>query len=90
MEESLKQKVAAALAEACMPEDESPDIQLDDTGNHIGGLVVSASFAGKSPHERQDRIWRLLDEHLSPHERTRISFILTETPEEHRALADGA
>lgn len=87
MDESLKQKVTAALAEACRP-DEHPDIQLDDAGNRIAGLIVSGSFAGKSPHERQDRIWHHLDETLSPYERTLVSFIVTETPEEHRALKE--
>ena len=87
MDNSVKQKVTEALAEACKP-DEHPDIQLDDTGNRIAGLIVSGSFAGKSPHERQDRIWDHLDEALNPYERTLISFIVAETPEEHRALKE--
>jgi stage V sporulation protein SpoVS len=87
MDESLKEKVAAALAEACKPDDR-PEIQLDDAGSSIGGLIVSGSFAGKSPHERQDHIWHFLDQKLNPHERTRISFIVTETPEEHRVLEE--
>ncbi len=77
--------MTAALVAACKP-DEHPVIQLDDAGNRIAGLIVSGSFAGQSPHERQDRIWHHLDESLSAYERTLISFIVTETPEEHRVL----
>ena len=87
MEQGLREKVRTALAQACMP-DPDPDIQLDDTGDRVGGLIISGSFAGKSPHERQDRIWHYLDQNLSPSERGLISFIVTETPEEHQVLTD--
>ncbi len=85
--ENLKKKVEAALAEACKP-DGDPEIQLDDAGNRLAGLIISGSFAGKSPHQRQDHIWHYLDEALSGYERTLISFIVIETPEEHRVLQE--
>ena len=46
----------------------------------------SGSFGSLSPSERQDRIWDFLDRELNEYERTRISFIVTDTPEEHRIL----
>ena len=84
MAESLKDKVAEALKEAV---GEGANIQLDDVaGDKIGGLVLSGSFAGQSASDRQDLIWKHLDAHLSPFERTRIVFIVTDTPEEYEAL----
>ena len=86
MEKSLKEKVTDALKEAV------PDahIELDAPEDKIGGLVLSGSFASQSPSERQDRIWRHLDDHLTPYERTRVVFIVTDTPEEYEALKQAA
>jgi hypothetical protein len=88
MAESLKDKVAAALTEAVGTD---AQIVLDDVpGDKVSGLVLSGSFASQSPSERQDRIWKSLDAHLSPFERTRIVFIVTDTPEEYAALKKAA
>jgi hypothetical protein len=87
MDATLKAKIEGALRLACQP-DPTPDIHLVDTdADRIGGSVISICFAGHTPSERQDRIWQKLDDALTPHERTRISFIVTDTPEEHDALA---
>lgn len=84
MAKSLKDKVADALREAV---GESARIDLEDVpGDKVGGLVLSGSFAGQSASDRQDQIWKHLDAHLSPFERTRIVFIVTDTPEEYEAL----
>jgi hypothetical protein len=84
MAQSLKEKVAEALKEAVGAD---ARIELEDAaGDKVGGLVLSRSFASQSASERQDRIWTHLDAHLSPFERTRIVFIVTDTPEEYEAL----
>lgn len=82
MAESLKKKVEDALKEAV------PDarIELEDVGDKVGGMVLSGSFARQTPSERQDRIWKSLDDHLDLSERARVVFIVTDTPEEYEAL----
>jgi hypothetical protein len=84
MAKSLKDKIMEALEEAV---GEGARIELEDVpGEKVGGLVLSGSFASQSPSERQDHIWKHLDAHLAPFERTRIVFIVTDTPEEYDAL----
>jgi hypothetical protein len=88
MAKSLKDKVADALKEAV---GKDARIELEDApGDKVGGLVLSGSFASQSPTERQDRIWKSLDLRLSPFERTRVVFIVTDTPEEYEALKKAA
>jgi hypothetical protein len=88
MAKSLKDKVTDALREAVGAE---ARIELEDApGEKIGGLVLSGSFASQSPSERQDKIWKHLDAHLTPFERTRVVFIVTDTPEEYEALKKAA
>jgi hypothetical protein len=88
MAESLKDKVAAALIEAVGSD---AQIQLDDVPvDKVAGLVLSGSFASQSPSERQDRIWQSLDRHLNSFERTRVVFIVTDTPDEYAALKKAA
>jgi hypothetical protein len=82
MDERLKQKIHEALSRACLPDDK-PDIRLEDTGtSHLGGAVISPRFKSMPPSARQDLIWEQLDKALTPFERTLITFLLTETPEE--------
>jgi hypothetical protein len=38
----------------------------------------------------QDQIWKFLDLRLTPFERTRVVFIVTDTPEEYDALRKAA
>ena len=52
--------------------------------------MLTGSFASQSPGERQDLIWKHLDEHLNTFERTRVTFIVTDTPEEYEALKKAA
>ena len=46
--------------------------------------VVAKQFGKLRPTERQDLIWRIVDQHLKPDEQLRISMILTVTPAEWR------
>jgi hypothetical protein len=88
MAKSLKEKVTDALKEAV---GETAHIELEDAGgDKVGGIVLSGSFAHQSPSDRQDHIWKHLDLHLSPFERTRVVFIVTDTPEEYEALKKAA
>lgn len=88
MAKSLKDKVIDALKEAV---GEGARIELEDAPSEkVGGFVLSGAFAKLSPSERQDLIWEHLDAHLTPFERTRITFIVTDTPEEYDALKRAA
>jgi hypothetical protein len=83
----LKEKIVAALKAACLPDDETPDIRLEATSDsHVGGVVLSKAFEDLDPAQRQDRIWQRLDAALSPYERTLISFLLTQTPDEYEVV----
>jgi hypothetical protein len=88
MAKSLREKVVDALKEA-VGDDARIDLE-DVPGDKISGIVLSASFAVQSPTERQDRIWKSLDEHLTPYERTRVVFIVADTPEEYESLREAA
>jgi hypothetical protein len=85
-EEALKSKVRTALGTA-FEDDPNVEISLEDVPpDRIAGLVLSETLAKMSPSERQDYIWKFLDDALSPVERTRISFIVTDTPDEYKVL----
>jgi len=84
----LKGKVERALRRAL---GKKADIRLEIVPpDRIGGTVLSASFETESPSERQDRIWKSLDAHLTREERGRIVFIVTDTPVEYEALRRAA
>ena len=88
MEKSLREKVVDALGEALGSD---ARIQLDDVApDKLTGLVLSGSFASQTPTERQDHIWSFLDLRLTPFERTRVVFLVTDTPEEYAALQKAA
>jgi hypothetical protein len=66
-------------------------LELEDvSGDKIQGLVLSDAFASQSASERQDHIWKYLDADLSQFERTRIVFIVTDTPAEYAELKKAA
>ena len=84
---SLIAKVEAALRTAMREgKDLAPSIRLEEAAGRVAGHVLSDSLGALSPSARQDLIWKHLDAALTPYERTRISFIVTDTPDEHRVL----
>ena len=88
MAKSLKGKVAKVLREAL---GKKAVIRLKIVPpDRVGGTVLSASFETESPSERQDRIWKSLDAHLTREERGRIVFIVTDTPVEYEVLRNAA
>ncbi len=88
MAKSLMNKVRAALKEA-VGADARIDLDVVPP-DKIRGLVLSRSFAKQTPSERQDRIWKSLDKLLNRSERTRVVFIVTDTPDEYKALSRAA
>ena len=65
----------------------SKEIQLDRTkSGSISGWVISKSFESLSAIDRQNRVWKLLNEHLDPEDRECISSILTMTPQEQKRI----
>ena len=87
MAKSLRDKVTEALIEAVGTD---AHIELEDVEpDKIGGIVLWDAFATMSPLERQDHIWKSLDEHLNTYERTRVVFIVADTAEEYEAIKAG-
>jgi stress-induced morphogen len=85
-QEALKKKIEAALRKACLP-DKTPTIELEASNvSRVGGRVISKRFAKMTQTARQDLIWSFLDKSLTAHEATQISFIVTDTKQEHDAL----
>ena len=90
MGSKLNDKVERALRKAC-EDDPQAVIQLEDVPpDKLAGHVLSGSFGPLSPSERQDRIWMHLDNALDAQERTKIVFIVTDTPDEWRILREAA
>lgn len=87
MEKSLKEKVEEALR-AAVPDASTVELNVED--GKVGGLVLSGLFASMSPSARQDLIWEQLDKSLNTFERTRVVFIVTDTPKEYEALKKAA
>lgn len=59
-------------------------LALDGDGQHFAAIVVSAEFAGMNRVQRQQHVYRTLDEKLASGELHAISF-KTLTPEEWSA-----
>jgi len=88
MDQQLKDRVQQALLAACK-DDPKATVSLEDIPpDKVSGTVLSASFEPLSPTERQERIWEELDRALSPAERTRVVFIVADTPEEYAAIRE--
>lgn len=84
----MKQKVRKALDAAANDLGATAEVVLEDVPpNRIAGRMLSPGFAQLSPSERQDLIWRHLDDELNAYERTLVSFIVTDTPTEYAILA---
>ncbi|WP_234084582.1 BolA family protein [Azonexus sp. R2A61] len=56
-------------------------LELDGDGQHFQAIVVSTEFAGKNRVQRQQHVYRVLQEKLATGELHAISF-KTLTPEE--------
>jgi stress-induced morphogen len=85
-QDALKKKIEAALRKACLP-DKAPRIELEPSNVHrLGGRVISKRFEKMTQTARQDLIWKFLDKALTKSEATRISFIVTDTKQEHDGL----
>jgi hypothetical protein len=70
-------------------DDPEARVTLEDVPpDKLAGTVLSGSFAPLSPSERQERIWHEIDLALSPSERTRVVFVVADTPQEYEAIRD--
>ena len=69
-------------------------VELDELAtNRIAGFVTSTVFKGKDDPERQETLWRVLQDavasgKITEEELTRVSFIITLTPEEDEAYSE--
>ncbi len=68
--------------------------QLESVGSRdkkkVGGFIISRKFNNIDPSSRQDIVWDLFEEKLTPVDRARILAILTVTPDEFRDYGEGA
>ncbi len=59
-----------------------PTFMLEKAGTRISGNVVSPSFKGQKDHERQKKIWDVLEENLGAESVKVVGMLLAYTPEE--------
>ncbi|MFB3894146.1 MAG: hypothetical protein ACE15C_19250 [Phycisphaerae bacterium] len=82
---ALKAKVRKIL------KDNLPGINIDDLGpgglsGKIGGVLVWKQFEGLDQVDRQEKVWNLLRQHLSMDEQSRLSLMITLTPDELKSI----
>ena len=58
-----------------------PQFRLEGRGR-ISGSLVSATFAGKRAHQRQQMIWDALDEELGAASTKEVGMLLAYAPDE--------
>jgi len=69
-------------------------VELEELATkRIAGFVTSTVFEGKDDPERQETLWRVLRDavasgKITEEELTRVSFIITLTPEEDEAYSE--
>lgn len=79
---TLKSRLLQKLEEVFIKEFPAPaTVQLDDHDGIIG-VITSASFAGVETIDRQNRIGRIIESHLTPEERRQVQVIVGVTPDE--------
>ena len=59
----------------------NPLFRLEGSGR-ISGSLISPTFAGKKPHQRQQMIWDALDEELGAASVKEVGMLLAYAPDE--------
>ena len=65
-----------------------PHFRLEGRGR-ISGSLVSATFAGKGDHQRQQMIWDALDAELGAASGKEVGMLLAYSPDEWGLLLEG-
>ena len=76
LEEALREGLAKGGVSADVSAEKIPSTKLHRA------LVVSPQFEKLRPSERQDLIWRIVQQHFSPDQQLQISMIVTLAPSE--------
>jgi acid stress-induced BolA-like protein IbaG/YrbA len=80
---TVAEKVKTALLERFSEQELLLEPEGEGEAGKVLGLIVSSRFEGLDDEQRQDLIWDLLRGRLDAREQTRITALLTLTPEEH-------
>ena len=65
-----------------------PQFRLEGRGR-ISGSLVSPTFTGKKPHQRQQMIWDALDEELGAASVKEVGMLLAYAPDEWNLALEG-
>ena len=85
--DSFMRKVRVLLHDE-FPEAESISFKHNADSRTITGVVIASDFAETDNADRQDRVWDILEKHLSVDEQSRILSVIALTPKEQMAEAD--
>jgi acid stress-induced BolA-like protein IbaG/YrbA len=66
----------------------APQYFLEKVGGRLVGDVVSPTFKGKRPHQRQEMIWDALEAEFGPEAVKLVGMLLAYTPGEWDPNAD--
>jgi hypothetical protein len=65
------------------------ELPAPEKGEKISGFLIWEGFDGDDQLRRQQKLWEILDEALTPQERKNISAIFTTTPSEMAVMREG-
>jgi acid stress-induced BolA-like protein IbaG/YrbA len=86
MAKLTKDKLESILSKRLSLKD--PQYFLEKFGGRLVGDVVSPTFKGKRPHQRQEMIWDALEAELGPDAVKLVGMLLAYTPGEWDPNAD--
>jgi len=67
------------------------EIRLNSAGRgKLDGFIISKSFEKLTDEQRYQKVWNLIDTHLSEKERNRISGFFLLTPVDEKWIFDGS
>ncbi len=59
-----------------------PEYHLQKVGGRLVGNIISPTFRGKRDHQRQEMIWKALEDALGEESVRRVGMLLAYSPEE--------
>ena len=65
------------------------ELEIAEPSERVGGFLIWDGFSGRDHIERQDELWRVLRANLSPDDQSKITAVLTVTPDELYAMREG-
>ena len=65
------------------------ELELSPGSSKVTGLLIWDGFEGEEQMDRQDRVWKVIQAHLTPKQRQHVSAIFTVTPTELAVMREG-